>query len=91
MGVADMSFERYPESRVLRVRDLMRRCSATHHPAERVALLERMADELERAAQNVPPEVARVLRGQADMARFFAEVQRRDRARRATGNGARQP
>ncbi|MBB5157812.1 hypothetical protein [Saccharopolyspora phatthalungensis] len=83
MSVADMSFERYPESGVVRVRELMRRCAATHDPAERAALLERMADELDRAADEAHREPALVLRGQAGMVRFFADLQRRDRARHA--------
>ncbi|MGP4014446.1 hypothetical protein [Saccharopolyspora sp. 5N708] len=91
MSVADVSFERYPQSGVVRVRELMRRCAATHDHAERAALLECMADELDRAADGAPQELAMVLHGQSGMVRFFADLQRRDRARHATASIARDP
>ena len=84
MSVTDLPFEQYVPSGVGGVRELMRRCAATHDLAERAALLDRMADELDRAADSTPRELTTVLRGQAGMARFFAALQRSDRARHAT-------
>lgn len=93
MTAADVPFSMYPRTTAVRIRDLMRRCAITHDHAERAALLERLAAELDRAARdlldNGPTEecsrreLAAGLHGQADMVRFFADLERRDRARQA--------
>lgn len=93
MTAADVPFSMYPRATEARMRDLMRRCAITRDHAERAALLERLADELDRAAREVLAnrsadeggrrELAAGLQGQAGMVRFFADLQRRDRARRA--------
>jgi hypothetical protein len=73
-----------------RVRDLLRRCGATSDPAERAALLTRVAIELDQRAQGAKqdgdrPENIAALRGQASLARYMAEQERTDRARRVAG------
>lgn len=75
-----------------RVRDLLRRCGASHDSAERATLLILIADELERSAgeivaadpESYSRELVAGLRGQAGMARFIAEVDGRDRARQVS-------
>lgn len=68
-----------------RVRDLLLRCAASTDLAQRSLLLARIADELDQAAREIAAanpattrEMVAVLRGQADMARFVAAVERRD-------------
>lgn len=72
-----------------RVRDLLRRCGVTTDPAERAALLARVAVELDCGAQAADRrDIAAALRGQAALARYMAEQERSDRARRAAGERA---
>lgn len=70
-----------------RVRDLLVECAACPDPIERSTLLGRIADELERAAGEITAanpatsrEIVAVLQGQADMARFVAAVDGRERS-----------
>lgn len=76
-----------------RVRELLRRCAGTHDRAERAALLSRVANELDRAAEeHKTPEGADSdtreliagLHGQAVMARYVATLERKDRAHHAS-------
>ncbi|MEU5847074.1 hypothetical protein [Saccharopolyspora shandongensis] len=93
MTTADVPFSMYPRTTAVPMRDLLRRCEITHDHAERAALLERLADELDRATRDLLAgrpaeecdrrELAASLRGQAGMVRFFADLERRDRARQA--------
>lgn len=73
-----------------RVRDLLRRCGLTHDRAERAALFARVAYELDQAADEIAAqdqahevstrELVAALHGQASMARFMADLERRDHA-----------
>ncbi len=73
------------------VRSLLRRCGATRDHAERAALLGRLSDELEHAADDITGarnehpiadrELIAGLRAQAGMARYMAEMERASRAR----------
>ncbi len=65
----------------MRVRDLLRWCATTHDRGERAEVMVRIADELERAADEIAADPSRArehrevvagLRGQADMARVTA-------------------
>jgi hypothetical protein len=67
------------------VRDLLRRCGAASDPAERAALLTRVAYELHAAADEIATpaggeagELVAALQGQACMAGFMAELERCD-------------
>lgn len=81
--------KRQPAADGVRVRDLLRRCGASHDPGERAALLARIADELEAAAADIAAhsesgELVAGLRGQASMARFIAEIDRHDETRQVS-------
>lgn len=94
----EISFEQSLRQAIPRVRDLLRRCATTHDHAERAALLGRMADELDKAAMDALEqdhgmgcrcrEMAADFRGQAGMARFFADLTRRDHADRISAPAA---
>lgn len=80
-----------PGIRGARLRDLLRRCSATSDHAERAALLTAVARGLDQAAREVATaETVAALRGQAVMARFMAELERDGWARRLDPTADRQ-
>lgn len=61
------------------MRELLRWCGRTRDRAERAGMLLRLADELERAAEDITtqrgdPEVVAGLLGQAGMARAIADL-----------------
>lgn len=76
------------------VRSLLRRCGATRDHAERAALLGRLSDELDHAADEITAARGKVamvdreliagLRAQAGMARYMAESERANQARAAS-------
>jgi hypothetical protein len=90
--VAEVPGSSAPRAEGQRVRDLLRRCGATSDPAERAALLNRVAYELHAAANEIAAhggdrggetgELVAALHGQAGMAGFMAELERGDWARR---------
>lgn len=91
MSVADVP-GLHPVAGGAQVRNLLRRYGASCDRAERAALLGRMADELDQAVGEIvaahpdsyPRELVAGLRGQAGMARFVAEVERRDQTRQVS-------